>query len=118
MEISNGACLRTIPHHLQNTELSQEELQDSLHLRYVLMHQDIHMTCNDFGKKFLIKNTLSLPKGGLVLGWYDDATKEWVTFGSQDIILSSISYEPQINSRTVQGESASARARQEVRTAK
>ena len=36
----NGACLSAIPHRLNGTELSQDELQDNLCLRYGLMPQE------------------------------------------------------------------------------
>ena len=39
--------------------------------------------------------------------------KEWVTLGCRDLTPSTIYYEPQINSRTVQGERARAGARRE-----
>ena len=56
-----------MPHCLSVTEFSHEEFQYSLHLRYSLMPQDRSATCDGYGKKFLIGNTLSFPWGGLVL---------------------------------------------------
>ena len=41
---SNGAWLSAVPHHLDGTELSQEEFRDNLCLRYGLMAQDITAT--------------------------------------------------------------------------
>ena len=78
-----------------------------------MMPKDIHATCDGCGKKFLIEHALSCPKGGLVLAWHDDATKEWGALGSRALVPSAITYEPKINSRTVQGERTRARARQE-----
>ena len=112
-ETRNGACLSDLPHPLNCTELSQEEFQDNLRLRYGLMPQDIPATCNGCGKKLLIEHALSCPKGGLVLAWYDYTAKEWGDFGSQDLVSSAITYKPKINSRTVQGERTGAGARQE-----
>ena len=40
----NGSWLSSVPHLLNGTELSQEELQDNLRLRYGLMPQDIPAT--------------------------------------------------------------------------
>ena len=100
----NGAWIRSIPHRLNGTELSQEELQDKLYLRYGMMPQDTPKTCNGCYKKFLTEYTLSGPKGGLVLVRHEDAAKEWVSFGSRALTLSAIYCEPKINSRTVQGE--------------
>ena len=59
------------------------------------------MTCNGCGKNFFIDNALSCPKGGLVLAWNDDASKEWVALGIQALNPSAISYEHQINSMKV-----------------
>ena len=109
----NGVWLSAILHRLNGTELSQEELWDNLRLRYGLMSQDIPTTCDYFGKKFLIMHALSCPKGGLVLAWNDDPAKEWNAIGAQALVPSAITYEPKINSTTVQGERTGAGARQE-----
>ena len=84
--------------------MSKEEFQDNLRLRYGLMPQEIPATCDGCGKHFSFKHALSCPKGGLVLARHDDATKEWGALGSQDLAPSAITYEPKINSRTVQWE--------------
>ena len=68
------------------------------------MPQDIPATYDSCGKMFLIEHALSCPKGGLVMAWHDDAAKDWGALGSQDLVPSAITYEPKINSRTVQGE--------------
>ena len=41
---------------------------------------------------------------------HDDAAKEWGEFGARDLVPSAITYEPRINSRTVQGERTGAEA--------
>ena len=81
------------------------------------MPQDIPATCDGHGKRFSIEHALSCPKGGLVLGWHNDAAKEWGTLGYRSLVPSDITYEPKINSRTVQGESTGAGARQDGGTA-
>ena len=68
------------------------------------MPQDIPTTCNGCGNRFTIDHALSCPKGGLVLARYDDAEKEWGALVSRALISSAITYEPKINSRTVQRE--------------
>ena len=68
------------------------------------MHQDIPAACDGLGKKFLIGHALSCPKGGLVMARHDDAAKDWGALGSRALVPSAITYEPKINSRTVQGE--------------
>ena len=77
------------------------------------MSQDIPATCDVCGKKFSIEHALSCPKGGLIMERHDDAPKEWGAIGSRDLVPSAITYEPSINSRTVQGEKTGAVARQE-----
>ena len=63
----NGALLSALPHRLNGMELSREEFQDNLRLRYGLMPQEITATCDGCGKKFSIEHALSCPKGVLVL---------------------------------------------------
>ena len=67
------------------------------------MLQDIPATCDGCGKKFSIEHALSCPKGGLVLARHNDNAKEWCALGYQALVPSAITYEPKINSRTVQG---------------
>ena len=97
----NGAGISAVTHRLNEMELSWEELWDNLRLIYRLMPQDIPATCDGCGKRLLIDNALSCPKGGLVLAWNDDDAKEWVAVGSRALVPSAITYEPKINSRTV-----------------
>ena len=100
-------------HCLNGTEFSQEEFRDHLRLRYGMMPQDIPATCNGCGKKFLIEHALSFLKGGLVLARHYESAKEWSALGAWALVPSAITYEPKINSRTVQGERTRAGARQE-----
>ena len=109
----NGAWLSAIPHRLNGTELSREEFRDNLRLRYGLIPQDISVTCDGCIKKFSIEHALSCPKGVLVLARHDDAAKEWGSLGARVLVPSAITYEPKINSTTVQGERTGAGARQE-----
>ena len=67
------------------------------------MPQDVPATSDGCGKKLLIYNALSCPKGGLVLERHENAAKEWGTLGSRTLTPSPISCEPQINSSNVQG---------------
>ena len=77
------------------------------------MSQDIPATCDGCGKNFLIEHALSCPKGGLVMARQNEAAKEWGALGYRALIPSAITYEPKINSRTVQGERTGPGARQE-----
>ena len=54
---------------------------------------------------------------GLVLEQYDDSAKEWDALGYHSKTHSSISYEPLINSSTIQEESTGAGVQREVYTA-
>ena len=51
----------------------------------------------------------------LVLARHNDAAKEWGALGARALVPSAITYEPNINIRTVQGEKTRAGARQEGR---
>ena len=113
----NGAWISAVPHHLNGTELSQEEFRDNIFIRYGLMPQDIPAICDGCGEKLLIEHALSYPKGGLVLSRNDGAAKEWGALGSRTLVPSAITYKPKINSRTVQGESTGAGSLQESGTA-
>ena len=44
---------------------------------------------------------------------YDNTAKEWGALGTRSLVPSAITYEPKINSRTVQGERTGARAWQQ-----
>ena len=113
----NGAWIRSLPHLLNGTDMSQEEFRDIFCLRYGLMPQDIPVTYNGCGKKLLIEHALSCPKGGLIVVRHDEVAKEWCAFGYRSLVPSAITYEPKINSRTVQGERTRSGVRQENGTA-
>ena len=109
----NGAWLSAVPHRLNVTDFSREELQDNLCLRYGLMPQDIPTTCDGCGKRFSIERALSCPNSGLVITWNENTAKEWGALQAWALVPSAITYEPKINSRTVYGERNGAGARQE-----
>ena len=77
------------------------------------MPQNIPATCDSCGKKFSIEHVLSFPKGDLVLARHYGAAKEWGAHRARSLIPSAITYEPKINSSTVQGERTGDGARQE-----
>ena len=82
MAMMNGAWTIAVPHRLNGTDLSREELRDNLRLRYRLMPRDIPTTCDSCGKRFLIEHALSCPKGGLEMARHDVAAKYWGALGS------------------------------------
>ena len=100
-ETRNGAWLSAVTHRLNGTELSRDEFQDNLWLRYGMMTQDTPATCNGCGKRFSIEHALSCPKVELVLERHEKATKEWVVLGARALVLGDITYETKINIRTV-----------------
>ena len=56
-------------------------------------------------------HVLSCPKGGLFMARNNDAAKEWGALLAQDLNPPCISFEPKINSKTIQGERNGAGAR-------
>ena len=107
----NGSWLTVIPHLLNVTELSTEEFQDNLILRYGIFLLNLPTDCDGCDKKLLVPNALSCPKGSLVLLRRNDVAKEWGSLSSRALNPSCISYKPKINSGTVQGERNGAGAR-------
>ena len=91
------------PHSLNGPELLWEEFKENLILLYGIVPLNLLVYYDGCGKKLLVRNDLSFPKGGLVLVHNNDAVKNWGALLAQTINLSAISYEPIINIRTVQG---------------
>ena len=75
------------------------------------MPQEIPATCDVCAKKFSIEHALSCPKGELVFARHDNTAKEWGALRARALVPSAITYEPKINSRTVQEERTGAGAR-------
>ena len=88
-----------------------EEFQDNILLQYGIVPLKLPTYCDICGKKFLVPNVLSFPKGGLVLARQNNAAKKWVVLLSRAINPSDISHRNKINSRKVQGERNGARVR-------
>ena len=81
---------------------------------YIWADATVHTaTCNVCGKKFSIGHAPSCPKGGLVLARHDDNAKELGALGARALVPIAITYEPKINSRTVQGERTKVGAQQD-----
>ena len=68
----NGAWHGTILHRPNGMDLSWEEFQDDLCLRYGLIYQEIPMTCDGCGRKFSIDHALLCPNCGLVMERYEN----------------------------------------------
>ena len=65
--MENGTWLTVITQSLNGTELSREEFQDNIFLRYGIVPLNLPTDCDGCGKRFLVPHDLSCPKGGLVL---------------------------------------------------
>ena len=106
----SGTWLTAIPYCLNGMELSREEFQDNLLLRYGIVPLKLPTDCDGCRKEFSVTHDLSCSKGGMVLVWHKYAAKDLDTPLARDLNPSYISYTPKINSRTVQGGSNGARA--------
>ena len=73
--MKNGACPTYIPYCFNGTELSRNEFQDNILLRYVIVPLNLPTDCNGCGKKLLVPHAIACPKGGLVLVRHNDAEK-------------------------------------------
>ena len=89
----NGAWLSAVPNRLNDTELSQEEFQDNLRLRYGLMPQGIPRPAMVVVISYQSSTPYHARRGGLVLAQHDDAAKEWGALGAGALVPSAISYE-------------------------
>ena len=106
----NRAWLTDITHCLNVIELSREEFQDNILLRYGIVPLNLPNDFDGYGKKCLVSHALSCPRGGLILARNNDDSKEWGALLYQYLNPSCISYKPKINSRTVQGDKNGVRA--------
>ena len=73
--MENGAWLRTIPRHLNRTELSREKFQNNLLFQYCVVPLNLPTDCDGCGKNLLVPHDLLFHKGVLVLAQHNDATK-------------------------------------------
>ena len=98
-----GHGLRIFPRIPNITEWSREEFQDNLILRYGIVPLNPPTDCDGCVKNFSVPHALSLPKGGIFLEWHNCAAKEWGDLLAWAFNILCISYELNINSRTIQG---------------
>ena len=93
-----------VPQRLNGKELSREEFQYNLLIWYDIVVLNLSTDCDVSGKKLLLPHDLSDPKGVLVLSRHDDAATELGALAARALNPLYKSYEPKINSRTVQGQ--------------
>ncbi len=60
-----GAWLSAIPNCFEGTELSREEFQDNLAIRYGLRPRGLPECCDGCNEPFLVEHGLSCKRGGL-----------------------------------------------------
>jgi len=91
-----GAWLSVIPNRFDGTELSREEFQDNLALRYGLRPRGLPERCDGCNEPFTVEHGLSCKKGGFVGQRHDDLCEELAHLCSMALTPSRISSEPEI----------------------
>ena len=81
-----------------------KEFRDNIHFKYGIIPLNLPSDYDRCGKKFTVEHDLSCPIGGLVLVLHINSEIEWGALGARGLNPFDISYEPHMNSRTVQGE--------------
>jgi hypothetical protein len=91
-----GAWLSVIPNHFDGMELSREEFQDNLAIRYGLRPRGLPERCNGCREPFMVEHGLSCKKDGFVGQKHDNVCKELAHLCLMALTLSRISSEPKI----------------------
>ncbi len=91
-----GAWLSVIPNRFDGTELSREEFQDNLAIRYGLRPRGLPERCDGCNEPFTVEHGLSCKKGGFVGQRHDDVCEELAHLCSMALTPSRISSEPEI----------------------
>jgi hypothetical protein len=91
-----GAWLSAIPNRFDGTELSREEFQDNLAIRYGLRPRGLLERCDGCNEPFLVEHGLSCKKGGFVGQRHDDVCEELTHLCSMALMPARISSEPEI----------------------
>jgi hypothetical protein len=71
-----GTWLSVIPNHFDGMELSREEFQDNLAIRYSLRPRGLPKRCNGCREPFTVEHGLSCKKGGFVGQQHDDVCEK------------------------------------------
>ena len=91
-----GAWLSVIPNCFDGTELSREEFQDNLALRYGLRPRGLPECCNGCREPFTVEHGLSCKKGGFVGQRHDEVCEELAHLCSMALTPSRISSKPKL----------------------
>jgi hypothetical protein len=91
-----GAWLSAIPNRFDGTELSREEFQDNLAIRYGLRPRGLPDRCDGCNEPFSVEHGLNCKKGGFVGQRHDDVCEELAHLCSMALTAARISSEPEI----------------------
>jgi hypothetical protein len=91
-----GAWLSAIPNRFDGTELSREEFQDNLAIRYGLRPRGLPERCDGCNEPFSVEHGLNCKKGGFVGQRHDDVCEELAHLCSMALTPTRISSEPEI----------------------
>ncbi len=91
-----GAWLSVIPNRFDGMELTREEFQDNLAIRYGLRPRGLPERCDGCNEPFTVEHGISCKKGGLVGQRHDDVCKELAHLCSMALTPSRISSKPEI----------------------
>jgi hypothetical protein len=91
-----GAWLSAIPNHFDGTELSREEFQDNLAIRYGLRPRGLPECCNGCNQPFSVEHGLSCKKRGFEGQWHENVFKELAHLCLMALTAARISSEPEI----------------------
>ncbi|KAL3795565.1 hypothetical protein ACHAWO_009861 [Cyclotella atomus] len=98
---ASGTWLTCLPSWVNGTELSKDEFQDNIRLRYNLKPLCIPERCDGCGAKMTVEHALSCKVGGLVHVRHDDVADEFGHLCGLAFKPSRVTHEPLINSGTI-----------------
>ena len=91
-----GIWLSCVPSRLNNTEVSQEEWDDNIRLKYNLKPTNMPELCDGCGCKLTVEHALACKRGGLVHLRHNDVADEFETLAGFAFSPSCVSHEPLI----------------------
>ncbi len=103
----SGQWLSAVPSTFNGTELSKQEFQDALLLRYAKSPGDLQSHCDGCGATFNVRHGLACKHGGLVISRHNEIRDELSDLASKAFSPSSVRDEPKIHlSRPVEKQTA------------
>ena len=92
----SGAWLTALPRRLNGTQLSPQEFQDALRLRYGKRPLNLEDTCDGCCQPFSVEHAMSCKKGGLVTRRHEAVKQEWIAMAELAYGKSRVGNEPKI----------------------